>query len=378
MLFDPDSHEPLVDAAWDSDAVARCVASICADAESALRPGWWWPWHPLDLVEDDPDVVHGVYLGAAGVVWALDRLARLGLHSAGRDYGRLAVDVLDGYRSRPEFDDPQRSLWMGELGVALVAWLLAPDSAVRDRLGSLVRLRPDEDTLELMWGSPGQLVAADVMGEGDAAGAIVDHLLAIRGDDGFWTQQLYGSARKMVGPAHGFTGVVAALGDRVTPHSVTAAIASAAVRSGSFANWPARVGEPLADNDNPVRTQWCHGAPGVVTSLAGLPHDEELDALLLAGGSLTWAAGPLVKGAGLCHGTAGNGFAFLKLFTRTGDELWLARARSFAMHAVAQVEAARRSYGRGRYTLWTGDLGTAWYLAQCLAGESAVPTIDAW
>ena len=34
-------------------------------------------------------------------------------------------------------------------------------------------------------------------------------------------------------------------------------------------------------------------------------------------------AGPLRKGAGLCHGTAGNGCAFLALHARTGDERWL-------------------------------------------------------
>ena len=95
-----------------------------------------------------------------------------------------------------------------------------------------------------------------------------------------------------------------------------------------------------------------------MTSLAALPRDDELDALLLAGGELTWAAGPLRKGASLCHGTAGNGFALLKLFTRTGDEAWLDRARRFAMHSAAQVAAAG-AYGRGRYSLWTGDLGTA-------------------
>jgi hypothetical protein len=33
-----------------------------------------------------------------------------------------------------------------------------------------------------------------------------------------------------------------------------------------------------------------------------------------AGGELTWRAGPLAKGANLCHGTAGNGYAFLALF----------------------------------------------------------------
>src|SRR4029078_6234873 len=77
--------------------------------------------------------------------------------------------------------------------------------------------------------------------------------------------------------------------------------------------------------------------------------------LALGGGELTWHAGPLRKGAGLCHGTAGNGYALLVLFDLTGDEEWLARARVFAMHALAQVDEARAQHGRGRYTLWTGD-----------------------
>jgi hypothetical protein len=80
------------------------------------------------------------------------------------------------------------------------------------------------------------------------------------------------------------------------------------------------------------------------------------------------------KGSGICHGTAGNGYAFLKLFARSGDERWLERARRFAMHALEQVE--RR--GRGRYSLWTGDLGVALFAADCLDGTSAYPILETW
>ena len=125
------------------------------------------------------------------------------------------------------------------------------------------------------------------------------------------------------------------------------------------------------------------GAPGpqvaIVASLATLaPRDNELTELLLAGGELTWRAGPLRKGANLCHGTAGNGYAFLKLLERTGDELWLARARAFAMHSIAQVERAGTEFGRGRHSLWTGDPGTALYLASCLDATAEFPTLDAF
>jgi hypothetical protein len=123
------------------------------------------------------------------------------------------------------------------------------------------------------------------------------------------------------------------------------------------------------NSDGRIRTQWCHGAPGIVATLA--PYLDEEPAV--AGGELTWRAGPLRKGGGLCHGTAGNGYAFLALLRRTGDERWLARARAFAMHAAAQVEHGRAADGRGRYSLWTGDVGTALYLADCIDGRGEPP-----
>jgi hypothetical protein len=83
-----------------------------------------------------------------------------------------------------------------------------------------------------------------------------------------------------------------------------------------------------------------------------------------------WTA---TKGANLCHGTAGNGYACLALLRRTGDERWLTRAREFAMHAAGQVARSRSEDGRGRYTLWTGNLGTALYLADCIDGGGEPP-----
>ncbi|MEO7743135.1 MAG: lanthionine synthetase LanC family protein [Usitatibacter sp.] len=78
----------------------------------------------------------------------------------------------------------------------------------------------------------------------------------------------------------------------------------------------------------------------------------------------------------MCHGTAGNGYAFLKLHQRTGDLVWLERARAFAMHAVAQSESMRKEFGQGRYSLWTGDPGLAIYLWHCVTGGSAMPSLD--
>jgi hypothetical protein len=112
----------------------------------------------------------------------------------------------------------------------------------------------------------------------------------------------------------------------------------------------------------------------MITSLAGF--GPELDEPLTAAGELVWRAGPLTKGAGLCHGTAGNGYAFLKLYKRTRDVVWLNRARAFAMHAIAQSETRAADVGRRRYSLWTGDLGLACYLWDCVQAQSQFPTLD--
>ena len=192
---------------------------------------------------------------------------------------------------------------------------------------------------------------------------------------GLWTQHLYGMVDQFIGPAHGFAGCVLALSRDADPEvhrRAAETTARYAVEEDGLANWPSLASvEGLGGNrDGLIRLQWCHGAPGVVASLAHVAlDDDDHGRLLLAGGELTWRAGPLSKGSNLCHGTAGNGYAFLALFERTRDELWLERARAFAMHSIDQVARARAEFGRGRHTLWTGDLGTALYLADCRAGQ---------
>src|SRR5205814_6162783 len=123
------------------------------------------------------------------------------------------------------------------------------------------------------------------------------------------------------------------------------------------ANRPGAPRPEPADARGRTRLQWCTGAPGVIAG-AWDYLDEEL---VLAGAELVWRAGAHgdEKGHGICHGTSGNGFALLKAFALTADERWLERARRFAVHALGQVERLRVAEGRGRYSLWTGGVGTA-------------------
>jgi len=46
------------------------------------------------------------------------------------------------------------------------------------------------------------------------------------------------------------------------------------------------------------------------------------------------------------------------------------------MTAIVQYRGAHVAVGRGRYTLWTGDVGLAIYLWDCITGQPRFPIID--
>lgn len=394
MLFDRASHEPLTDRPWDDGRARAAIAAVVADAESAFDEDALWPAHPLDEDVGPLPSVASLYLGASGVIWALHELERVGAAELRRDWAPVALSLVERYSDTPDYQDyvdgAVPSLWMGESGILLVAHTLAPAARHEDRLLEAVRANVANPSWELMWGSPGTMIAAQVMYERTGAedwleawNESADRLWAEWRDD-LWLQDLYGRRVQFLGPAHGFAGNVFALArgdlldrDRRTEleERAAATVAKHARSEEGLAQWPASLPPPTTSQQ--IRTQWCHGAPGIVASLAPIaPRDDQLTELLVAGGELTWKAGPLRKGANLCHGTAGNGTAFLKLLGRTGKPVWLERARAFAMHAIGQVERAREEHGRGRYTLWTGDLGTALYLWDCIEARATVPTLD--
>jgi len=382
-LFDPNVHEPVSEEAWDADRVRAAIRAIVEDAEETFADGW--PTHPADSdgPDDDARRFRTIYLGGAGVVQALTELQHRGVAEVHGDYVPYLQRPYE-----PDFPDAdhERSLWMGETGIRLVLQRLAPSADNADRLDALIRANVRDERCEVMWGSPGTMLAAAALHEltgeerwlelwRESAAWLRDQWDP---ETDLWTQRLYGREDQIIGPAHGFAGCVLALAahaDDEVHHRAAAAVRRYAVEHDGLANWtPATSHDGLRNSRGEVRVQWCHGAPGIVASLSGIaPGDDEHERLLLAGGELTWRAGPLTKGANLCHGTAGNGYAFLALFARTGDELWLERARAFAMHAVGQVDRARAEFGRGRYTLWSGDPGTALYLADCLDGRADLP-----
>jgi len=381
MLFEPELHEPLTDADWAERRVRDAVAGIVADADAAFDADRLWPAEEWDVYMATPPL-KDLYVGASGVIWALDALRRRGLAETGIELAAAATRTLEAWRELPDYgqwdavpDAAAAALLTGESGPLIVAWRMAPSGELADELFARVRENVGNEAVEIMWGAPGTMLAARAMLEwtgeerwAEAWQESAESVWAARDDDGLWTNRLYGETFRSLSPVHGLVGNVLAL--RPDPRreqlerETAETLAGLAVREDGLANWPTREGR--------LKLQWCSGAPGMVSGAASYLDEE----LLLGGAELIWQAGPagMEKGSGICHGTAGNGHAFLKVFERTGDEIWLKRARRFAVHALGQVE--RR--GTGRYSLWTGDVGVALYAADCIDGVSRYPVLESW
>ncbi len=394
MLYRREAFEPLTDDSWRADRVREAIREIVADTEDALRgPQLMWRADDWDRWQATSPMKN-LYVGAAGVLWALDELRRSGHAETRLDLAEVALGNLELYRARPDqmkiqLPEPRESsLMCGETGVLLVAWRLAPSAEIADDLLALVRSNVSNEAEEVMWGTPGTLMAARAMLDWtgderwrDAWKESADALWSRRGEDGMWTQRLYRQELRGLTPPHGLVGNVQALLPLLDParrrqieRETAAILARTAVIENGLANWPPRDRPDLPGPDGQIRLQWCAGSPGIVIAASGYLEED----LLLAGAELPWHTGPpgLEKGPSICHGTAGNGYAFLKAFARTGDERWLDRARRFAVHALGQVKRLRAERGRGRYSLWTGDLGVAVYAADCLDGRGAYPFFD--
>lgn len=409
MLFIPERHEELAGACWSVGEARAGIDEIVAAACRDFDPLTGWPLDPQDQEPGEPQTpATALYHGAAGVVWALQHLQSVGLARIPIELGAFVAGLLARHRerSRAAGQAGVPSYLLGEAGVLLLLWKQERAQCWADALFAAVESNLDNPTLEALWGSPGTLVAALHVLDATDAGAErerwqallrrgVDRLFASmhvachssRPDEALWlwTQDLYGHHIDYLGAGHGFAGNLfpvlrgarwldpALL--RCFEERTEQLLGAVALREAGRINWDPAFDAAARGWPHKPLLQDCHGAPGIICRLA-TTHSGRLQAMLVDAGELVWEAGPLSKGAGLCHGTAGNGFALLKLQRMTGDARWLHRARAFAMHALAQTRRHAAVRGRPRHSLWTGDLGAALLLAACLGGDDRFPTLD--
>lgn len=387
-LFNADRHENLLDRPWDENIASATRDTIVDDTIGAFSFDGLWPIHPMDRSPERADVLTPLYYGAAGVVWALKRLGRL------TDEIAAALTEITA-RNRRDGPSDAASFLLGSAGIELLGYTLGIGEV--EAVEQALARGTEQPANGLVWGRAGSALNALHLhrATGRAASreifhsilrSLVDEWLEI--DDGVWLWRapLYGHTDHMLSALHGMASNIApfVVGRDVLPRPlrevatqrIGTTLERTAERDGVFANWPLVHGESTRPTGRTTRfLQHCNGAPGIVNVFGAWP-DARFDPLLIGAGELIWAAGPLVKRPSLCHGVPGSGFAFLRLFERTGDERWLDRARRFAMHAIVQDRDALATTKQRKFSLWTGDLGLAVYLDHCLTAEPGFPTVD--
>lgn len=390
LVYDPTRHEKITDRAWQADVAQDAIQLIVRDFEKAISSSGSWPTHPLDDEGGSPK--WALYSGAAGAVVSLRILKRAGYMA--KDWSSVLRQIHSAYLLSPDYGY-ETGLHLGEIGILAPAYLADPhDHCIFERLVKCMKETAHHPAREITSGGAGMMHAALVLYEKTGERIWIDlyreaaHALWESWNENpetgewLWSSKIFEGVRAYYGACHGIAGNVQALlrGIEFLPNEWAEAIVQrtiltlrlSSIRYEAGINWPLSAETDAVGAKRLV--QWCHGAPGIVTALANLEAFEhegssEFESLLMNAGEFVWKAGPLAKGSGICHGTAGNGYAFLALYRRTGQALWLERARKFAVHAIRQSNEARKKYGRGRYTLWTGDGGLAVYLLHCIHPE---------
>lgn len=129
-----------------------------------------------------------------------------------------------------------------------------------------------------------------------------------------------------------------------------------------------------ADKSEHKLVHWCHGAPGAIYLFAKafvtLRSQKYLEACLKCG-ELIWQKGLLKKGPGICHGIAGNGYAFLLLYRLTNDQKHLHRAACFADFLTNEKFLSEARTPDRPLSLYEGVAGTICFLIDLLKPQNA-------
>jgi len=384
---------------WNQAVVKKAIRTIAADVIAMAESGKKWPKHKMD---QGGQIKSDFYFGKGGSLWAIDYLRRRGAIKSKFDIGvHLEALIADNYKLRHRQAHPENSSYFfGALPLLLMKYRCDPSPEVADEIANAIQENDNQPVRDLMWGLAGSMLVALFMHEWTKdlrwkklyrrqVTKMLGDWEKVKGIGYLWNIDLYGGKAFFLGAIHGFSGNAFSLisgfhlmSERqvstISKRIMDVVVNTADVDDHHANWWPRLDSDRKKKNAHPL-LHFCHGAPGMIVTLAQLPPgvNTEFDEILLKGGELIWDAGLLEKGPNLCHGTSGNGYAFLKLYERTGDELWLKRARNYAMQAIKQVEEIKAiSKQPRRYPLWTGDPGVAIYLTDCLEGTCDFPTLD--
>jgi hypothetical protein len=156
-------HRALTHDAWSELAVRAAIEEIAADAIAHFHPGMFWLGHPSDDGVGDGNT--SFYMGAAGVIWGLNYLHRIGATRIAEDFRPVLPKLLERTIAAFESNSPKDyakhgSLLFGDMGAALVAMRLAPTPILADLVQKRAEANNGLPIRELMWGLPGSMLAA--------------------------------------------------------------------------------------------------------------------------------------------------------------------------------------------------------------------------
>jgi lantibiotic biosynthesis protein len=377
---------------------ARATAAIQAIAESLAE----WPPFP----EHDPSG-SSLASGEAGIALLFAYLAKALPHS---EYADRASDRLERAIERLATSFYKPGLFEGFLSIAWTVEHLHhdqggdddPNEEIDRALYELLAKTPWRGEYDLTSGLAGFGAYALERWPGSMASACLSRVcerleeLAMPQDVGIawptaeWNlrpeeQQSFPHGMVNLGVAHGLPGVLPVLA-RAAAVGVTAEPARALLR-GAVA-W--LLSRKLSAHQEsvfpyawgpgaelrPARAGWCYGDPGIAVTLlitaraAGVPswEAEALGLARTAARRTSESSG--VRDAGLCHGAAGLGHLFNRLYHFTGDPELLIAARTWMARAL---DMRQTSGGVGGYVAWkptdTGEMG--WCDDPCLLTGAA-------
>ena len=164
LLYDPARHEPLRPIPWDESQVLTAIEYIVADTESRFTEDRYWPLHPLDRENGDETerFETPLYDGACGVIWALHYLEGIGAATLSRRYA-AELDRLLARNRAPlgeSAEQDRASFLTGDTPIQMMSFGEAPTEELESALASLIAGNIEHPARELMWGSPGTLLAA--------------------------------------------------------------------------------------------------------------------------------------------------------------------------------------------------------------------------
>jgi Lanthionine synthetase C-like protein len=330
MLFEPDRHQAFSPDRWDEQFVRATINRIAADTIRDFSATTLWPTHPDDAPPSA--TFYNLYIGAAGVIWALEYLSRRGAIDGVPSYGPIILDLIAPNRAR--FARARElgvgGLLSGDTGILLTAARLNGIMVVIEQIGEAIDRNADNPCREFMYGAPGTAVASLAMWRetGDAIWAerfrrdtrrLWSQLKpCVDTDCLIWEQDLLGQVASHLGAVHGFAGnllpaiqgwsLLSTREQRDWSACIERTLRGTAIREGKLVNWPQSQGKHRSGR-TAMLVQHCHGAPGIVNALAYFP-DSRIDDLLIAAGELTWHPAPWSKAAACATAPRETGLRF--------------------------------------------------------------------